>query len=169
MIESLGVKQVKAELATKVNNLPDVFKVKKPTLKHLEILTSQGYVIAYLNNWIIDTVGFFNIGKGMDDLQVMDTSLLIWQSFPFIGVHEIYFVFNQAKKGRYGILFDRLDGSIILQWFNKFWEDRLNAAESICYQEHISTKEHNGESYSMNQAAKEHAIKVKQFAQQHKI
>jgi len=169
MIESLEVKQIKNELATTVKTITDVFKVKKPTLKQLEILTSQGHVIAYLNKWIIDTLGFFNIGKSMDEHQVMETSFLIWQTYPAMGIQEIYFVFNQAKKGKYGKIYDRIDGSIIFEWFNSFWEERLNAAEGLSHQDHIRNKERTGESYSTNQAAKEYAYKVRKFAEKYKV
>ena len=169
MIESLQVKQIKNELATTVKTITDIFRVKKPTLKQLEILTSQGHVIAYLNKWIIDTLGFFNIGKSMDEHQVMETSFLIWQTYPAMGIQEIYFVFNQAKKGKYGKIYDRIDGSIIFEWFNSFWEERLNAAEGLSYQDHISSKERSGNSFSLNNAAREHQLRVQELAEKYKI
>jgi len=169
MIGFLEVRHVKSEFAATVKSLPDVFKVKTPSLKQLEILNGAGYVILYLNSWIIDTVSFFNIGKVMKDLQVMETSLLIYQEYPFISIHEIYFVFNQAKKGMYGSLYDRLDGSIILTWFNLYWESRLNAAEFISVSQHTSTKERPGSSFSLSRAAQQHARELEAFTQKHKV
>ena len=39
-------------------------------------------------------------------------------------------VFTNAKRGQYGQLYGRIDGSIIYGWFQTYFEDRCNACEN---------------------------------------
>lgn len=71
---------------------------------------------------------FFNVGKAMTDMQTYDTAMLIVETYPMLNVADINFVFKQAKLGRFGKLYDRLDGAIILDWFEQYLDRRCNAA-----------------------------------------
>lgn len=164
MKQSLEVNTLKSELFGKIKILPDVFNFKYPSLRQLEILDNTAFVVAYLNKWIYDTISFFNIGRNMNDTQIMDTSFILFEKFPNLTMAEIYFVFKEAKGFKYGQLYDRLDGQIILGWFDRFWNDRLQAAEDISFQEHNRLKERTGDSYTQSQNDNEHSLRLKMFA-----
>lgn len=168
MKQSLEVSTVKSELSGKIKVLKDLFQIKLPTLKQLELLFDKLFVVAYLNKWIYDTIAFFNLGKNMNETQVLETSLLIIEKYPFLGIQDIYFIFREAKTLKYGKLYDRLDGQIILEWFKMHWDERLSAAENLSEQEHIGKKERPGESYSMLQDAKKHKYNIEKLANKYK-
>ena len=163
MMKYLTGDNIKPDVYKNVKNIPDLLQIKAPSLKHLGILYGEVWVIAFLNKLIIEAISFFNIGKNMDDRQVFETSTLIMYNYPSIKIQEIHFIFMEAKKLKYGILYDRLDGAIIFEWFNKYWEERLSVAETLSYQDHISSKERSGDSYTLSLLDREHLLKVKVF------
>jgi len=68
-------------------------------------------------------------------MQIQETSRLILSNFYNLTIPEIYLVINNAKMGFYGKLYDRIDGSIILSWFNSYFEERCNTYEQISFEE----------------------------------
>lgn len=99
----------------------------------LEILNSQnlsmarmkkekgdGYVKALLTLLIIDTVDFLNLGKTMNNNQVMQTVNLILEDYWHYKADHFVMCFNKAKKGYFGKNYDRIDGQIIFGWLEQF-------------------------------------------------
>ena len=39
---------------------------------------------------------------------------------------ELKFVLSNAKKGKYGKVYGRLDGNVIFEWFNSYMDDRIS-------------------------------------------
>lgn len=88
----------------------------------------KGLIVIILS----DVVSFFNVGKSMDsENQIPSTADLIIQEFPFLKVEDFKLCFNNAKKGAYGRLYDRLDGQIIFEWINTYCSERSLEAERI--------------------------------------
>lgn len=69
----------------------------------------------------------------MTDEQTQETAMLIVDEFFNLNLADINFIFKNAKLGRYGKYYDRLDGQIILSWFEEHFNNRckLAADESI--------------------------------------
>lgn len=80
----------------------------------------EGYVKALLTLLIIDTVDFLNIGKTMNNNQVMQTVSLILEDYWHYKVDHFVLLFNKAKKGYFGKQYDRIDGQVIFSWLEQF-------------------------------------------------
>lgn len=71
-------------------------------------------------------VMFFNVGKTMNEQQLVQTVELILQEYWWMRPAEFKYAFNKAKLGRYGNgkLYDRIDGAILFEWLNEYTQER---------------------------------------------
>lgn len=101
----------------------------------------NGCVVAMLTLLFEDFISFFNVGKNMGALQVKQTIDLIFSDHVFINLkpEDFKVYFDLFKKGRYGQVFDRIDGQLILMNLSAYAQERMNLVESI----------NNGSSYSL--------------------
>lgn len=77
-------------------------------------------VKALLTILISQTLDFFSIGKTMSDTQVAMTIDMILEDYSTYKPDYFILCFKRARKGQYGIAFDRIDGQIIFEWLAKF-------------------------------------------------
>lgn len=74
----------------------------------------------------------FNVNKNMNEDQIIDLAVEWIESYsvkgsfdePTIRLEEIITFLELAKSGRYGYPFDRIDSSILQQWFEKYYSER---------------------------------------------
>lgn len=99
----------------------------------LDILTSESHslirmgiekgeikVKALLTVLLADTLDFFSIGKTMSASQVAQTINILIEDYSVYKIDYFILCFKRAKKGNYGITYDRIDGQVILEWLTKF-------------------------------------------------
>jgi len=85
---------------------------------------------AFLMYIVTDLVESFNVGKTMDAMQAAFTVNGIIADYWFLKPEELKYCFNEAKKGRYGTMYDRIDAAVIFGWIETFLKERTQ----ICYQ-----------------------------------
>lgn len=85
-------------------------------------------VIAIIVEAITDLNKFFNFSDTgyMTTAQISETSKMIFKDYNSLKIEDIRVCFNNGKKGHYGQLYNRLDGQIIMMWFQQYWTDRTN-------------------------------------------
>lgn len=127
------------KMCQQVKTCNDVFKADLPSLAKIGKQFTRDTAEAYISIWITNLVEFFQVGKRMGEFQIDETAMLVMDEYYMLTLADINLVFQRAKKGHYGELYDRLDGAIILSWFRKYFEERCETAESISMYEH---KEH---------------------------
>ena len=76
----------------------------------------------------------------MSDEQVGDLINDIIDQYYFLNIEDFRLCFNNAKNGRYDKGIFRLDASVVLNWLNRYTNDRLNEADNQSYDKHQSTK-----------------------------
>lgn len=86
---------------------------------------------ALLNVWIGKTVLFFNIGKTMTEPQLTETVSLAVKHYGHFKPEDFKLCLEEAIKGNYGQLYDRIDGQVILGWFKAYDADRDYIAAEI--------------------------------------
>lgn len=122
-----------------------------PTLALLKKEHSEVVTTAVLVKLLGSLITFFNVGKSMTDLQVIETCKLILQEYYFLKIEDLKLCFDGMKTGKYlpnGQLFDRLDGNIILQSLNKYTEERIQIAEIVSNEKHKAmADEYDAEEY----------------------
>jgi hypothetical protein len=88
---------------------------KKSLLKALSLLISQ--LCAELN-----------VGKSMNTLQIYQAAILLSASFWYLRLEEFIYVFRQAKLGKYGKTYDRLDIQVISLWLSSYDKEERQTA-----------------------------------------
>lgn len=123
------------KLCRKINDYPAILNSGLPTLGSVVKRFGFEFTQAYIEGWIVNLREFVNVGKKMTDMQTMETAMLILDEYRAITIADINFIFNSAKKGKYGQFYDRLDGQMILSWFEKHFSERCEAAANASIRE----------------------------------
>ena len=76
----------------------------------------QAILVIILN----DVIKFFNVGKTVGQEQLVQTIRLIIEDFYYFNIEDFKLCFNNAKRGFYGKVYDRIDGNIIYEWLQKY-------------------------------------------------
>lgn len=95
-----------------------------PSLASIRKYRGDAVQKALIYQALTDCVEFFNVGKGMSDKQVEMTVDLIASEFYFITPADLKLAFRMAITGKFGELYDRLDGSIVLNWLRLYFEQK---------------------------------------------
>lgn len=111
-----------------------------PSIAKFKKEVGEEPTVALVTIFLIDTVTFFNVGKSMDDVQITATAKMILSEYYFLKPEDFKVCFDRAKKGYYGKLYDRLDGSIIMEWLNKYIDERAEVAENESRERHEEAK-----------------------------
>jgi len=123
-----------------VNTLPEILKLRVPTIGILSKQHSTAKIIDIIHLKILDVLEFFNLKTSMNDKQITQTAELILKAYYWITVSDITLCFENAKLGQYGKLYAAIDGQVILLWFKVYVADRANEAEDLMEREHNERK-----------------------------
>lgn len=135
-----------------VKTFNDVILSNSPSLALMKKECGDVHTKAVLTIILIDLIKFFNIGKSMNDVQLAQTIQLIQEEYWMLKPEDFKLCFNNAKKGMYGQVYDRIDGQVIISWLNKHLESRLSFSESEVIRKHDQLKKQN--EISRNENAK---------------
>ena len=113
--------------------------------KHSGETKARALIVLFLS----DLVKFFNVGKAMNDIQMAQTADLILDEYYDLNFDDFKLCFNMAKSGKFGKVYDRLDGQVIMDWLSTYKSQRvqLYVNENLARHESIKAGERTGESY----------------------
>jgi hypothetical protein len=107
------------------------------TINALSRSHGDGTVRAILALCLTDMLKFFNLTQGtMDKNQVIQTILLIQEDYGHIMTMADFKVFfNKIKKGHFAEpgksqVYNRIDGQLILEWMERYVDERASVAET---------------------------------------
>jgi hypothetical protein len=123
-----------------IRDFTAVFQSKTPSLARMVKEIGFDVVSAWIEMWLINMRESINIGKKMTDSQCQETAMLILEEYPLIKIADIHLIFRMAKTNQFGIIYDRLDCTVVLNWFKTYFEQRLIAAENQSIREHDNIK-----------------------------
>lgn len=119
-------KQYYAALAPRTVN--DALQSITPPLAVFKKEYGEQSLQAILVIILTDVIKFFNTGKTMGQDQLVQTIRLITEDFYYFNIEDFKLCFNNAKRGRYGKIYDRIDGNVIYEWLQKYSEERVLTA-----------------------------------------
>ena len=122
-------------ICRKVNDFPEIFRANLPTISAIKKQYGYDFIQAYIEGWIVNLREFINVGKKMTDMQCNETAMLIVDEYFNLTIADINLIFKNAKLGKYGAMYDRLDGQMILSWFEKHFYERCSAAANMSVRE----------------------------------
>lgn len=126
--------------------MDDVFKSSEPEIGIVAKEAGENQARAIVVLLLTEVVSFFNASNTMNDSQVAITTDLIIEEYPYLKVDDLKLVFRNAMKGRYGDIYNRLDGSVIMGWLRQYNRERCTRADILSYNDHkqLNEAESNG-------------------------
>lgn len=108
----------------------DVFNA--PQLPVVEIAREIGTtkLQALMVKWMNSFLRFYSVNGSMDAVQVADTINLILEIYPYYTQYDFKLFFKMAKMGKFGEIYGRMDGEVIINWLKKYDAHRATVAQS---------------------------------------
>lgn len=125
----------------KTETLAQAVEAQSLPLISIEI-ACPGTGVDILTVLISEVVLFFNVGKNMNQSQIIQTAKLILTDEEAKGLKPEDFVvlFKNAKQGRYGKIYDRLDGQVVFEWVRAYVGERMAFCEENNFNQHQQKK-----------------------------
>lgn len=130
-----------AKLAVFINNNETVELVKAERaidfdasvngliLKNLSKEVGEDQIVTVLTGLILRASSFFNITNNLSEDQAIETAYMLLDRFSTETIEDFVLMFKNAKAGKYGKLFNRLDGQIIIEWMGLYLEEKAEFRE----------------------------------------
>lgn len=131
-------------------NAIDVVNSPSPTINATIVrLGERGEVVvrAMLVKTINSLLDFFNIGKTMNDSQIVTTINLIISDYSVLKMDDFILCFRRAMQGKYGKVYDRIDGEIIFEWLEQYLFEKANEVEAARSYENKIHKEESAKGF----------------------
>lgn len=96
----------------------------KPSLARIKKEKGEEASVRIVSEFIMAANDFFNVSVKMNPTQVSITSEMIIEKYYYLRVDEIKLCFRKAMFGEYGEIYNRIDGSVIFSWLQKYDESR---------------------------------------------
>lgn len=84
---------------------------------------------------INEFLDFVNLKQSMSANQVIQTARLILEDYSQLKPDDFVLFFNKAKKGHFGVAYNRMDGSVIFEWLERYLSEKNEEIEAIRLQE----------------------------------
>lgn len=117
-----------------------------PQLGMLLRREGRSNILAGLVYLISQYLSFVNLRQAMTPEQTRETAELLLDNFPYATIDTIKLFFKEAKLGRFGDHYGRMDGATLLHWFDEFYWKIEQEFEERQYQRHNRIKEGSGKS-----------------------
>ena len=112
----------------------DVFKSPSTEISVIKKEFGLTKTRAILSLFIInDIVKMFNVGKGMNDIQIATLVDDIIRNFYYFKVEDFKLCFQNARMRK--AVYDRLDGNVILEWLREYDIQRAEVSEQYTINE----------------------------------
>ena len=108
--------------------MDDALKSMTPELAVFRKQKGEVQLCALMILIMNDLLDFFSVGKTMGEKQIASTIEMIVADFYYLNIEDIKLCFDNAKRGKYGRVYDRIDGNVIYEWLQKYSEERVEAA-----------------------------------------
>ena len=80
---------------------------------------------------LLDAVRFFNVVRPPNEDQLFMIADMIMEEYSYFSLMDLGICFKMGKLGRWGKVYDRLDGGIFLEWCTSYDNYRTEKAEQI--------------------------------------
>jgi len=83
---------------------------------------------------------FANVSRKMNESQIVETVNMLLNEYPQLSLQEYQVFFNKIRSGRFGQLYESLDGIKIMAFMSEFYKDLLSAYHSFKEEKHQQIK-----------------------------
>ena len=90
-------------------------------------------LFAIMTLLIDDLLDFFSVSRTIGERQMAVTIKMIADDFYYFNTEDFKLCFDNAKRGKYGKIYDRIDGNVIYEWLQKYSQERIGIAYPEAY------------------------------------
>lgn len=119
----------------------DVFQSPQIGIVIIKNEKGEQFLQAVMSKMMNSFLSFYSVNGQMDAFQVADTINLIIETYPHYCLEDFKLFFKMAKKGLFGDVFGRMDGSVIMNWLAKYDIQRDTVAQEQSIREQDKFKE----------------------------
>lgn len=137
--------------------MSDVF----PAISTVKKYHGDGVAVASVAEIIAQGAALLNVGKNLQPHQIEFLACEILQEWYWLTIGEVRLIMNNGVTGKYGELYDRLDVSVVLKWFERYADVRGEVIAEKSRRAHLDRKEQESKTATeMPEALKELANRV---------
>jgi hypothetical protein len=130
----------KAEIIKKIKE--QVSRVKTPydlvRLNDIVIATNENkFIVAEM---LLELNEFSNVVRKMNESQIVETVNMLLNQYPRLSIQEYQVFFNMIKAGKFGQLYESLDGIKIMAFMEEFYKDMVNSYNEFKEESHQQIK-----------------------------
>ena len=118
-----------------------ILKHKPKSLQKIAKEQSNEKVVDLISILIIEVLEWYNVKNSMSDTQIVDVAYMVYNEFKRFNLYDIGLCFNRGKTGKYGKVYDRIDGGILFEWLTRYDIDRTGNIITIREQENALHKQ----------------------------
>lgn len=115
--------------------IKDAMQNKAPALVAMKVKNKE-LAENMLKLMFAKTARAFNITRNIEPGQIIELVDVILHDYYYLKLSEVFFVLKQAKLGKFGKTYERIDEPTILGWFNTYIEERESIAVENYLQKH---------------------------------
>lgn len=116
-------------------------KTDLPTLGAVSKHYDTNFVEMYIKLWLADLNEITGVKNPLNIGQIRYIAQKITQEFRNLTIADVYLIFDNAKSGVYGKLYERLSPVDVLIWFRDYFKERCDVCARNSIEEHQRMKE----------------------------
>ena len=98
--------------------------------------------MALVSFMLAKTIKAFNIDNNMDVEQIKEATINLMNDFYYMNLGEIYYVLRQGRMGKFGRIYNRIDESVLYEWFMEYDQERTTISVEKHLAEHDKATSH---------------------------
>jgi hypothetical protein len=102
-----------------------------PTLATVRKYHDEAVALGSICEIIAEASALLSVGKSIQSHQITFLAREILREYYYLTIAEIRFCMEQGVRGEYGQIYDRLDASVVSEWFGKYTANRTLVGEEI--------------------------------------
>lgn len=112
------------------------------TLQSIAKTHGDSLPIKALSGIILVTTEFFSgTGTQMTSSQSVQTAALLLDSYPAETIEDVVLCLKNAKSGKYGKIYARIDGQLIFTWFSQYLDEKYAYLEQVAHNKKMEYNE----------------------------
>ncbi len=117
----------------------DIAIQSKKNIQHIR--ENEKLAIKTITGILIMFNEYFNVGSKMSEIQAIQTASLFLEQYPVDSIEDLILCLKKAKLGQYGKIYNKIDGSMIFEWFGKYLDEKYQRLEQIKQNEKFTAVE----------------------------
>lgn len=119
------------EYISKERNLTVDVAIKSTHIGTLVKSYGERDIVTAITGALLMAAEYFNVKESLSEVQAVQTASLFIDQHPMESFEDLLLCLKNAKLGKYGKVYNRLDGQMIFEWFRLYLDEKYERFEQI--------------------------------------